>query len=81
MNNIKYETVLPSGELLQVIGGCFKPRLRLHSGLVVYLSVALKYVYNKNKGFIQVEERSDAQCINLSKEWANRVLIEKGELK
>ena len=75
MLDIKHEEILPTGELLQLVGCCFKTRLYKSNGVVSYLSLPLKFIYNNDKkGFVSVEERSKQECINLARVWANKQL-------
>ena len=70
--DIRHSEDLPNGAKLIVVGDHFKPRIYWPDGVVTYLSLNLKHVYDRGKGFVKRIERPDADCIKLAQDWAYR---------
>ncbi|MCP4988868.1 MAG: hypothetical protein GY928_23285 [Colwellia sp.] len=56
---------------LELHGCCLKPRLIQNGEAIKYLSISLKYYYDKSGGFVTRKERTNQECLVLARKWAN----------
>ncbi len=65
---------LTNNLILELHGCCLKPRLVQKGVTIKYLSISLKYYYDRSGGFVTQKVRTNQECLVLARKWANNLI-------